>query len=62
LESLVLTLVDLVDSRGNRLPFRHPLLFIKTADAFIYGSLTDLIFMDKLFNLKPLNQAKNVFS
>jgi hypothetical protein len=54
--------VDLVDSRGNRLPFRHPLLFIKTADAFIYGSLTDLIFMDKLFNLKPLNQAKNVFS
>jgi hypothetical protein len=42
-----------------------PELFIKTTDTFIYSSLTEpteLIFMNKLFNAKPLNYVKNAFS
>jgi len=44
-----------------------PELFIKTINNFIYrfmiyGSLIDLEFMDKLFNSKPLDHAKNAFS
>jgi len=42
-----------------------PELFMKTAYTFIHGSLTEpteLIFINKLFNAKPLNYVKNAFS